>query len=164
MTVHAPIPALQVGDRLPELTIPSTPAGAPISLRRRGRMGTVVVVLHSIDCAGCLAFLGALAESHASLLEWDGRVVPIVPAGLPETIEIAERHALPFPLAADPERRVAERCGLASGGLLIADQWGELFLVEPMPRGAHSYPEPAEVAEWLRFVAIQCPECQGEAR
>ena len=78
-----------------------------------------------------------------------------------ETIEIAERHAFPFPLAADPDRRVAERCGLASGGLLIADQWGELFLVEPMPDGAHSYPAPAEVAEWLRFVAIQCPECEN---
>ena len=62
-----------------------------------------------------------------------------------------------------PEVRCAERCAIEGGGMIIADQWGEVFLVEAGGAGVHGLPAAEEVVEWLRFVAIQCPECQGEA-
>ena len=154
---------LVVGERLPDLSLPGVPDGTAVSVRARGREGTVVVLLHSVDCGGCLQYLDRLAASHERLKEWDGRVLAIVPTGLAEVAGIGEARDLPFPLLADPEGIAAARCGVGGGSVLIADQWGELFLVEPGEEGEHGYPEPEEVVEWLRFVAIQCPECQGEA-
>jgi hypothetical protein len=46
--------------------------------------------------------------------------------------------------------------------VLIADQWGELRYVSP-DGGGHPFPTPEEVTGWLRFLATQCPECEGEA-
>lgn len=44
----------------------------------------------------------------------------------------------------------------------IADQWGEIAVTESAGEG-HTFIEPAEVVEWLRFLAMKCPECEGEA-
>jgi hypothetical protein len=51
---------------------------------------------------------------------------------------------------------------MAGAAVLIADQWGELRYVSP-DGGGHSFPTPEEVTGWLRFLSIQCPECEGEA-
>lgn len=154
---------LVVGERLPDLSLPAVADGTAVSFRARGRHGTVLVLLHSASCRGCLEYLDRLAASHELLKEWDGRVLAIVGAEIAEAKGIGNAHDLPFPLLADPERIAARRCGVGGGSVLIADQWGELFLVEPGEEGEHAYPDPEEIVEWLRFVAIQCPECQGEA-
>ena len=67
-------------------------------------------------------------------------------------------------MLSDTGARLESGYGLAGGSLVIADQWGEIFHVEAGGPAVHPFPAPAEVAEWLRFVTIQCPECQGEAR
>ena len=74
----------------------------------------------------------------------------------------------PPPLAPSPrvlvdvEQRVARACGVAPPALLIADRWGVLHLTHDA--GAdHEWPAPAEVVSWLRYLAIRCPECEGEA-
>lgn len=44
--------------------------------------------------------------------------------------------------------------------IAVADQWGEIFhsvSCEPL----HGFPPVDELARWVRFVAIQCPECEG---
>jgi hypothetical protein len=48
--------------------------------------------------------------------------------------------------------------GVPVPGILIADRWGEIQHVE------QGRPEPDALADWLRFVQQQCPECQGETR
>lgn len=65
-------------------------------------------------------------------------------------------------VAADPERRLAS-AGITVPAVLIADQWGELFVVEPAGV-EHVLLAPDEIVAWLRYLAVQCPECQGEAR
>lgn len=46
--------------------------------------------------------------------------------------------------------------------LAIADQWGEVHA--GVAAGAeHRWLAVAEVADWLRYLAMQCPECEGEA-
>ena len=51
--------------------------------------------------------------------------------------------------------------GMPTPGLLIADRWGEIYVVADAPQVCE-LPGAAEVAEWLRFLEHQCPECQGE--
>lgn len=53
--------------------------------------------------------------------------------------------------------------GAPCPGIVIADRWGEIYHAA----GASSpgqLPSPSELVEWLRYVQMQCPECQGETR
>lgn len=53
--------------------------------------------------------------------------------------------------------------GLAAPGILAADRWGEIYEVTTATRAA-DLPDMDVVAEWLRYIDHECPECQGEAR
>lgn len=46
---------------------------------------------------------------------------------------------------------------LHAPALWIADEWGEVYYHW---EGEHDFPAPAEILDWARFVAIQCPECE----
>jgi hypothetical protein len=48
-------------------------------------------------------------------------------------------------------------------GILIADRWGEVVQVEAHDDVA-GFPPPRELLEWLDYVRIRCPECEGESR
>ena len=43
----------------------------------------------------------------------------------------------------------------------IADQWGEIAVMEEA--ADHHFMEPKELITWLRYLAMKCPECEGEA-
>ena len=43
---------------------------------------------------------------------------------------------------------------------MIADEWGEVYSVADAGAG-HRFPGAPEIIEWVRFLAIQCPECEG---
>lgn len=58
----------------------------------------------------------------------------------------------------NPARDVATE----NPAVTIADQWGEIAVTESAGDD-HAFIEPAEVVEWLRFLAMKCPECEGEA-
>ena len=47
-------------------------------------------------------------------------------------------------------------------GVIIADQWGEIAVVGHAGE-AHRFMAPAEVITWLQYLAMKCPECEGEA-
>jgi hypothetical protein len=51
--------------------------------------------------------------------------------------------------------------GMPLPGCAVADRWGEMQWVTAAPRVA-DMPSAQEIAAWLRFVEIQCPECEGE--
>jgi hypothetical protein len=53
--------------------------------------------------------------------------------------------------------------GIDAPAVVIADRWGEVYLAA---RGASVSDLPAadEILECLRYIAHECPECQGEAR
>jgi hypothetical protein len=48
-------------------------------------------------------------------------------------------------------------------GVVIADRWGEIYFVWSA-RAIADLPDIDEILESLRYVAHECPECQGEAR
>jgi hypothetical protein len=53
--------------------------------------------------------------------------------------------------------------GVPSPGVVVADRWGEVYYVQEADR-VPALPSPHVLADWLRFVRNECPECQGETR
>ena len=53
--------------------------------------------------------------------------------------------------------------GVPCPGVLIADRWGEVFHVRAAS-DVGDLPPVDELIEWLEYVEMQCPECQGEAK
>jgi hypothetical protein len=54
--------------------------------------------------------------------------------------------------------------GLPAPGMVIADRWGEIQHVAAADATLAGMPHPAEVADWVRYVRMRCPECEGEWR
>ena len=85
----------------------------------------------------------------------DGEILVIAPAG------DAARDSI-FPLLHDPEAQVVSALGVRAPAVVIADQWGEVHETREAG-GEHRFPTETEIEDWLRYLAIQCPECEGEA-
>jgi hypothetical protein len=62
-------------------------------------------------------------------------------------VEVAEGASPPLPVPVP--------------SVLIADRWGEARYIGGRKEGL---PPVDELVEWLRFVQMECPECQGEAK
>jgi peroxiredoxin len=150
-------------ERLPDLRLPSASGGAPVPLvPPGGRRVPIILAMHAADCADCRAFAQALAAADAELREWDAHVVVIVPGSVDQAARFADGAGLPFAIAADAERKLWTRMGTESAGAIVADPWGEVRM-RHAAGAAHDLPSPAELVNWARFVAMQCPECEGEA-
>ena len=44
--------------------------------------------------------------------------------------------------------------------LAVVDEWDEVYHVAVIGPD-HAFPDARDVVEWVRFVAIQCPECEA---
>ena len=146
--------------RIPDLALPSAPAGEPCRLRAPGRRSPLLVLVHGASCAACGEFVARLEAETAPIEEWDGSPLVIAPEDLAGAGGLRSRTRLP--VLADPERRLAAALSIHPPALVVADQWGEVHEVHEAGED-HRFPAPAEVVAWLRYLAIQCPECQGEA-
>ncbi len=73
------------------------------------------------------------------------------------------REALPALAAHDAVVVVttSEIEGMPLPGCAVADRWGELQWITSSDR-VSALPSAREIAAWLQFVEIQCPECEGE--
>lgn len=147
-------------ERLPDLRLPSSSGSVMPLVAPGGRMVPIILAIHSADCAACRAYAESVAAADAGLREWDARVVMVVPGGAGDAARFAQ--GLPFPVLADEERKLWMRTGMEGAALIVADPWGEVRM-RHASGAAHDLPSPAELVDWARFVAIQCPECEGEA-
>ena len=153
--------AQAAAERLPDLRLLSAPAGTPVPLvPAGGRLVPIVVAAHGTDCDACRAYVRELAMADAELREWDGCVAVVIPADVEEATRFAE--GFPFPVLADAHRALWTRLGFEGAAVFVADPWGEVRY-RHAAGAAHDLPAPAELVDWARFVAIQCPECEGEA-
>jgi peroxiredoxin len=155
--------ALQVGDRLPFLWLPSAHQGTPQPLRAQRGFAPIVLLLHATDCALCGSYVELLTAACRELREWGAQVVTVSEDWLQAVTqwhEQREPNDAPMLALADAEQRMPAHVG--PPGLLIADQWGVIYFAEHAGE-EHQFPSPAEVVNWARFIGIQCPECQAEA-
>lgn len=147
--------------RLPELTLLSETTGAPTPMNRRGRVAPIVILVHGGECEPCAEYLRQLDQAREAISEWDGRLLA-VRSGKGADEPAAHADGLKLQVLLDPEGQFALRLTLEVPAVVIADQYGEIHVAE-VAGADHDFISPAEIAEWAKFLAIQCPECQGEA-
>ena len=140
--------------RLTGADLEDTATSRRVSLRA-GRGPRAVVVVHSADCPGCRAYIEQLADASGTFHEWGGRlsVIAYAPAAIAGTLRTDVTAGVQ--VLSDPHTTL----GAEPAALLLADEWGEVhFAVEGV--SDHALPGADEIAEWLRFISIQCPECE----
>ncbi|MGH7580504.1 MAG: hypothetical protein ACREM9_10065, partial [Gemmatimonadales bacterium] len=140
---------------LPAVSLPSAPAGAMVDLRR-GRGPRVVVALHSAVCEECRRYVRAELAAHmGALTEWGGHLLVVVPGVLESAADFPELTP-DVQVLGDPELTFASGDAIVA----VADEWGEVYFAA-IAGAEHAFPTPEEITEWVRLIAIQCPECEG---
>jgi hypothetical protein len=151
-----PGPAILPRMLLPATNLVSTATGAVVNLRA-GTGPQALVAMHSVACGACRRYVREhLAAGAQRIAEWGGRLSVVVPGRLANAADFAETTTDALHVLVDAEAT------FASGGamVVIADQWGEVYFVATSGAG-HDLPSREEVVAWVRFLAIQCPECEG---
>lgn len=133
--------------RLPALVLPAAAGGAALDVRP-ARGPRALVQLHDGACSECLAQVARIAARLDAIVEWGADVVVISPN--------AVRDSAGLPVLVDSEG------AMVTGRLcvVIADEWGEIFHATE-GGSVHDVIAADEVVEWVKFVAIQCPECEN---
>ncbi|HET7275070.1 MAG TPA: hypothetical protein VFI91_07800 [Longimicrobiaceae bacterium] len=141
------------GDMLPGLWLEPLSGGDPIPLRR-GKGPRIVLAIHSAECTGCRDYMEAITDRTGEIERWDARVLVVVP-GAAEAISGVAVSSPAFEMLSDADGRL----NWPGATIAIADEWGEIYFA--MDAGTdHEFPSTDEVTDWLRFIAIQCPECE----
>lgn len=144
------------GALLPPMSLVSSETGDVVNLRT-STGPRAVVVMHSVACRACRRYVREdLAPGARRIAEWGGRLTVVVPGRMGNAASFAETTTDALEVLVDPEKV------LASGGaaVVITDQWGEVYFAAEAGEG-HELPDREEIVEWVRFLAIQCPECEG---
>jgi len=134
--------------RLAALVLPAASGGAALDVRP-SRGPRVLVKLHDGACSDCHAYVAQIAARADAIAEWGADVVVISAT--------AVRDSAGLPVLIDAAGAVV------TGRLdvVVADEWGEIFHATEGGGGVHDVIAADEVVEWVKFVAIQCPECEN---
>ena len=110
----APPEAVAAGDRLPDFTLPDA-TGKDVSLATLVAGGPAVLVFYRGGwCPYCnLALHQYQSELVPQLGRYNATMVAISPQKPDESLSVAERHALEFPVLSDAGAKVARRLGIA---------------------------------------------------
>ena len=131
------------------LSLFSPDSGTQVSVEAN-RAAIVLIVVHSDQCAECREYVSKIWAARAEIFEWEERVIVAVrepSAGAPDF------GASGFEVLIDTQNRLP----ISGTGVMVADEWGEVFHATA---GHHRFLAPSVLAEWLRFIAMQCPECE----
>ena len=145
---------------LPDIQLPAASGNGPHSLTPRARWSLVIVLLHGLDCEDCLRFLHQLEGAQAGLTEWDAEIAVVLK-------QISDNGGMPalaptIRVLVDAEHTVEAAAHVAAPAVLVVDQWRDVR--ESWEAGeAHHFPPVTELISWARFLATQCPECEGES-
>jgi thioredoxin-dependent peroxiredoxin len=104
---------LRAGDRAPDFTLPDQ-TGTPTSLGSLLRSGPLVLFFYPGDFTPiCTREASMIRDAHADLATAGIGVAGISPDAPAVHAEFKERHALPYPLLSDGDRRVIAAYGVA---------------------------------------------------
>lgn len=133
----------------------------------RGRRQVALLLAHGADCLACFGYARQLAAQGPALEDADATPVVVVSGSAGEAATWREGVGESALLVGDPDGRWKAAVAAAIGRsptdalLLVLDRY-------LAPRAGSFAPEaggliaPSEVVEWLRFVALDCPECSTE--
>jgi hypothetical protein len=145
---------------LPDIELPIASGNGSYTLTARPRWSLAIVFLHGLDCDGCLHFLQQLEEGHSDLIEWDAEVVIVLK-------QISDAAVTPdvapsIRVLTDAEHRFESAAHVVAPAVLVVDQWRDVRESWEAAE-AHRFPAVSELVSWARFLATQCPECEGES-
>ncbi len=147
---------MEVGDQLPWLHDVTDDHGRPLDWRdtRRNR---IVFFTHPGACAGCSSHARDLVALRAHLSRWDGDLWLVGDTAddvMPEADDVIR-------VTGDTDHLLRQRCGLSADDarVAVADRWGQIWQTA-VADDRHTLVAPADVLETIKFIAIQCPECE----
>lgn len=157
IATHPPVVAgPESGRALRGFALPDT-AGRTVDLWGfRGRTNLVLFYHHGGGCPSCRAYLAALAAGLPALREEEAAVLAIGPDDRAGARDLASALGQPFPFLSDPDGK-ATQPGLPAPALVVADRYGQVWAAWAGGE-AHALPGVGEIADWLRFIGLQCPE------
>jgi mycoredoxin len=164
--------AVDLHGAITDRAIPLRPVGAaegrPFSLASlRGRRQVALFLAHGSDCLTCFGYARQLARQGAAMDEADATSVIVVAGSDPGAEQWSDAVALSATLVDDPgaawKTDIAAHLGVPADAamLVVLDR----FLA---PRATSTAPDagglidPTDATDWLRFLALECPECSGE--
>lgn len=123
----------------------------------RPRRSLVALLIHDTDCHACVAYAESVFAERSELDIWDADIA-LVPA-----VANQQRGAgSSIRVYSDPQQRLANAARVQAPALIVVDQWGDITDVFAAGDG-HAFPAVADVITAARYLATQCPECEGEA-
>lgn len=133
----------------------------------RGRRQVALFLGHGADCLACFGYARQLARRREAFAEADG--LPLIIVAGDTAAAAGWRHGIDdaVTILADPDGgwkgAVATHVGATAGDaiLLLLDRFGAPR-AGSMAAEAGGLIDPSEAVEWLRFLALECPECSGE--
>jgi hypothetical protein len=147
---------LVAGALLSGVSLPSCPSGVMTNLRS-GRGPRAFVTIHSAACPECRRYIYADFASVADrIAEWGGRLAVVVPGRVERASELAKTPVDGMEFLADPDGKLATGKAM----VVITDEWGEVYFVADAGE-RHDLPTALDIGDWIQFLAIQCPECEG---
>ncbi len=124
----------------------------------RQRSNLILFFHHGAACPVCRNMLQELAAHMATYRAEKAEVLAIGPDQPHEAQQLAAELEYPHPLLTDPTERTAAQHGLAVPAVVVADRFGEIWAAW-IGDDQHVLPSGQEIAAWLAFIEVQCPEC-----
>lgn len=150
---------IRPGDRLPPMELSAAPDGKLLRVQTQTR-DAIVLLLVPARSDAWKEYVSVLAEAAPDIEQWYARILVVISAGLNEAGRLREYVDGRLTVLADPGAGTHRQSGLDAkrAALLIVDRYGEVYdAVDAAHPG--QLPTVADVEEWAKFLATQCPEC-----
>jgi hypothetical protein len=144
---------LRKGDRVPRGSL-KTCSEVGVSVLNASRGPRVFVAVHALGCKTCIEYVKQVVHMQDELSSWGGHVTVVCPECSGDSAAALAPLGVPV---------LEDRISLLAVGrltVIIADEWDEIYFASES-EDVHGVISPDEVLEWVKFVAIQCPECEG---
>ncbi len=120
----------------------------------RNKLNIVLVVVPDLNDATA-QLLRHLAEKSAEVRENETRVIVVLRPEQQKQVQVPPELIA----AADPTGRCfTELTAESQVAIYFLDKFREIFHVYHVAHG-HPLPIPDDILGWIRFIAMQCPEC-----
>ena len=137
-----------IGTRIPAFAV-NGPNGA-LPLRAPEQGSRVLLLVRDDAHESARPYISALEERLPELREWYASALVL-------TEDASADSALPT-ARAEPDVWTALGIPAGDSALIIADRWGDVYFSQ-RTREFTDLPATDRIEEWIRFLAMQCPEC-----